>query len=178
MTFSKGRVSFVALPQHKRQRGAGYFEFAVVAIILAILGGVMLQKMVFYQQEAERLAVDKMLGTLRAALAVEAAALYLRGKEDQIPQLAKKNPMDLLKLPPPNYLGEIDDPKLALPAEGVWYFDRSSSTLSYVLNQREFFTGNTSRRLNFKVKFQRNPTNLTDSHKGPGPGGVTLEKVD
>lgn len=170
-------VNNVALPQHWRQAGSGYFEFAVVGIIFAILCGFLLQKLQFYQQEAERLAAEQVVTSLRAALASRAASLYLRGKDAELPDLARQNPMDWLERRPPNYAGEFDTTNAAAVPSGHWYFDRSSATLSYVLNKRGFFGGSTLKRLKFKVKFAQHPSNVTQNHEGLGPGGVTLEQI-
>jgi general secretion pathway protein G len=177
MTIQFRKPMNVALSQHKRQRGAGYFEFAVAAIIFAVLCGVLLEKLQFYQEEAERLAVQQVVTSVRAALASKAASLYLRGNEPELAALARQNPMDWLERRPPNYAGEFDAPKDGAVPFGHWYFDRSSATLSYVLNKRRFFGENGPKRLNFKVKFAQHPSNLTQNHEGPGPGGVTLEHI-
>jgi len=170
-------VNNVALPQHRRQAGSGYFEFAVVAIIFAVLCGVLLQKLSFYQAEAERLAAEQVVTSLRAALASKAASLYLRGNDAEFADLARQNPMDWLERRPPNYAGEFDAPGEGGVPFGHWYFDRASATLSYVLNKRGVFGESAPKRLNFKVKFAQHPSNVTQSHEGPGPGGVTLEQI-
>ncbi|HEY0586381.1 MAG TPA: hypothetical protein VGD52_09630 [Pseudoduganella sp.] len=170
-------VNNVALAQRRRQAGSGYFEFAVVGIVFAILCGVLLQKLQFYQQEAERLAVEQVATSLRAALASRAASMYLRGKDMDLPGLARENPMEWLERRPPNYAGEFDTPNAAAVPFGYWYFDRTSATLSYVLNKRGFFGAGAPKRLKFKVKFAQHPSNLTQNHEGLGPGGVTLEQI-
>lgn len=172
------RSLFVALPQRYRQGGAGYFEFAVVAIIFAILVGILLRKVQFYQAESERIAIEQVVVSLRAALASRSASLYLRGNAAEIRALSQQNPMDWLERRPPNYAGEFDSPKPGAVRPGQWYFDRSTATLSYLLNKRELFQGNGAKRLNFKVKFAQNPPIITNSNGGPGPGGLTLEQID
>jgi hypothetical protein len=166
------------LPQRRRQGGAGYFEFAVVAIIFAVLCGVLLRKVQFYQEEAERLAVQQVVTSLRAALAAKSASLYLRGKEPEMLALARENPMDWLERRPPNYAGEFNAPVAGDVQPGNWYFDRSTATLSYLLNKRSFFRESDAKRLNFKVKFAQEPPNITNIHGGPGPGGATLDQID
>lgn len=167
----------VALAQ-RWQLGSGYFEFAVVAIIFAVLAGVLLQKLHFYQVQAERIAVQQVVTSLRAALASRAASLYLKGKEPEMLALARQNPMLLLEPVPHNYAGEFSTQDVGAVQPGQWYFDRSTATLSYLLNKASFFGGNGAKRLNFKVKFAQNPSNVTNNHEGPGPGGVTLEQID
>jgi general secretion pathway protein G len=160
-----------------RQRGAGYFEFAVAAIVFAVLCGVLLEKLQFYQEEAERLTVQQVVTSMRAALASKTASLYLRGNESELAALARQNPMDWLERRPPNYAGVFETADAGTVPYGHWYFDRTSATLSYVLNKRVFFGENDRKRLNFKVKFAQHPSNLTQNHEGPGPGGVTLEQI-
>ncbi|WP_342114827.1 type II secretion system protein [Pseudoduganella sp. OTU4001] len=172
------RSSNVALPQQKRQRGASYFEFAVVVIIFAILSGILLRKMQFYQVESERLTVQQVATSLRAALASRAVSLYLRGNEAEVKALARQNPMEWLERRPSNYAGEFESPKPGVVPDGYWYFDKSTATLSYLLKERELFGGNDAKRLNFKVKFAQNPSNITNNHEGPGIGGVTLEQTE
>jgi len=167
----------VALLQRRRQGGAGYFEFAVVAVVFAVLCGVLLNKLQFYQEEAERLAAQQVVTSVRAALASKAASLYLRGNESELAALARQNPMDWLERRPPNYAGEFDSATPGAVPFGNWYFDRTSATLSYVLNKRGFFGDNSPKRLNYKVKFAQHPSNLTQNHEGLGPGGVTLEQI-
>lgn len=168
----------VALPQRLRQRGSGYFEFAIVAVVFAILCGMLLRKLQFYQQESERIAVEQVVTSLRAALANRVTSLYLKGNQAELAVLGKQNPMEWLERRPPNYAGEFAAPEPGAIPNGQWYFDRSTATLSYLLNKRSFFGETNARRLNFKVKFRQNPSIITNSHEGAGPGGVTLEKID
>lgn len=172
------KTSNVALTQRRRQRGSGYFEFAVVVTIFAILTGILLRKMQFYQQEAELLAVEQVVTSLRAGLANRATSLYLKGSAAEFADLGRQNPMDWLERRPPNYAGEFNAPKPGAVPKGQWYFDRSTTTLSYLLNEREFFGESEGKRLNFKVKFAQQPSNITNIHEGPGPGGVTLEQIN
>ena len=172
------KTSNVALPQRRRQRGSGHFEFAVVVIIFAILTGILLRKMQFYQEEAELLAVEQVVTSMRAALANRATSLYLKGSAAEFADLGRQNPMDWLERRPPNYAGEFNAPKPGAVPEGHWYFDRSTATLSYMLINRGTHRKNGGKHLNFKVKFAEKPSNITNIHEGPGPGGVTLEQIN
>jgi hypothetical protein len=178
MRIGSCKSNCVPLAQHRRQGGSGYFEFAVVAIIFAILTGVLLQKLNYYQQEAERIAVQQVVASLRAALASKTASLYLKGNETEMMALVRRNPMELLEHAPQNYAGEFDASGAVSVKEGQWYFDRSTATLSYLLNSHSIFGGDSLKRLNFKVKSAQPPSNITNIHEGPGPGGVTLEQIN
>jgi hypothetical protein len=178
MRISIRKTLNVALLQQRRQHGSGYFEFAVVVIIFAILTGILLSKMRFYQEEAELLAVEQVVTSLRAGLANRATSLYLKESAAEFADLARQNPMDWLERRPPNYAGEFNAPQPGVVPEGHWYFDRSTATLSYMLINRGTRRKNGGKQLNFKVKFAQKPSNITNIHEGPGPGGVTLEQID
>ncbi|MES2150468.1 MAG: type II secretion system protein [Pseudomonadota bacterium] len=112
-------------------RGFSLFELAVVATIFAILVGVLLQRVGFYQDEAERAAVERTIGSLRAALANQQAALALHGGEERLAALLVANPVVWLLQPPSNYLGEYYAPKPGQIKPGSWYFDPGAKTLVY-----------------------------------------------
>jgi general secretion pathway protein G len=178
MRFSSHKASNVALLQRQRQVGSGYFEFAIVAIIFAILAGLLLQKMQFYQAEAERLAVERTVTSLRAALANRVTSLFLKGNDSEVAALARQNPMLWLERLPPNYAGETSGGREENLEKGYWYYDRQAATLLYVLNNKDFFGESNVKHLKFKVKFAEHPSNVTKNHEGPGLGGVALERID
>lgn len=163
----------VALAQRLYVRGATRFEFAIAMAIFAILAGVLLQKVNYYQYEAEQANVRQVVALLRTALVAKEGELYARGKTAETASLAGRNPMELLTPKPANYLGEVDDAQATEVAPGYWFFDRVSGTLSYVLSNPELFIGSKAKRLNFKVKFIHKP-----GADNPGPGGLVLEQLD
>jgi hypothetical protein len=163
----------VALAQRLNVRGATRFEFAIAMAIFAILAGVLLQKVNYYQYQAEQANVRQVVALLRTALVAKEGELYARGKTAETASLAGRNPMELLTPKPANYLGEVNDAQAADVAPGSWYFVRESGTLSYVLSNPELFIGSRAKRLNFKVKFIYKP-----GVNNPGPGGLFLEQLN
>lgn len=71
-----------------RQRGFTLFELAVVAGVFAILVTVLLNRLGYYQQQAQQVAVAQMLGVLRTSLRVQVLQLYLADRRDKIPALS------------------------------------------------------------------------------------------
>ncbi len=57
---------------------------------------------------------------------------------DKIALLNKTNPLDLFLQKPNNYLGEIKDIQ-SIKEKGVWYFDKSDKSLSYIVSYPENF---------------------------------------
>ena len=83
----------------RRNTGFTLIELVVVIIIISTLGAVLLDRMWFYQEAAEKAAMEQMAGTLRSALHFQIADRLLNGKTADIADLAQDNPMDWLAEP-------------------------------------------------------------------------------
>jgi hypothetical protein len=135
-------------------------EIAVVAIVMSILAGFLLQRLVSYQAQAELAAVERVAAIIRTALTLESAQLRVRGKGDQVALLADRNPMELLMEKRENYLGEFFSPDLRTLEKGNWLYDRKDKSLVYLLNNGKTFPTGMPNLLKFKVKLIR-PEQLT-----------------
>jgi general secretion pathway protein G len=116
------------------QRGSGWFEFAVVAVLLAILAGLLLRWVVEYQERAEKTVVELTLRNLRSALRWQVGQRMIHGGAADLAQLAGANPVAWLDRPPPGYLGELAGPANERSGGGNWYFDNAAGELAYVPN--------------------------------------------
>ncbi|MES2899206.1 MAG: type II secretion system protein [Pseudomonadota bacterium] len=160
------------------ERGSSYVELVVVAIIISILTGSLLQRLFNYQREAELAGVQIIVATLQGALVVKKGSLMARGKASEIATLVDQNPMNFLTLKPHNYLGDYFSPDAdELPA-GNWFFERNTKTLVYLLNNGKSFPGGIPKPLKFKVKFSHSPQDLAESPSEPGVTNVSLVQVD
>ena len=161
----------------KQQLGAGLMEFGVGIAVLAILIFILLQRMQFYQAQAEQADVATVLAGVRSSLDIKLAQRYLPGKELDMAALAEQNPFDWLARKPANYLGEFFSPDERELEPGNWYFDRHGKVLVYLLNQRKTFGDAVQKRLKFKVKLLRLPTSIAKPSGAPEPSGVTFDPV-
>lgn len=118
----------------RRQRGISRLEFAVVAAIFAILVGTFLNAVRRQQEEAEKLAVELTVMSMRTGLLSEAADRLIKGRGQEVEDLVGGNPVRLLKGPPVGYLGEFKEVDEQRLAPGSWYFDQSSREMVYKLN--------------------------------------------
>jgi type II secretory pathway pseudopilin PulG len=161
----------------KKCCGFTLLEFAVAAGLLGLLVAALLSRLLFYQEQAERVAAEQLVGTLRTALQVRAAQVGAAGGEGALQALAEQNPISWLSGKPQNYLGEYYSPDLEELPRGNWFFDRTDKSLVYLHNGHKSFSFETSTFLKFKVKLLRlpNPTGLNGRTKVTK--GLVLDQV-
>jgi type II secretory pathway pseudopilin PulG len=158
--------------------GFSLFELGVVAVIFAILTAVLLNRIQFYQREAELAKVEQVAGILRIALQFKVSEYFVVNQKEAVEKLADQNPMELLESKPPNYLGEYYAPKLETLQKGNWFYDRNSKMLVYLLNNGKSFGTAQSNLLKFKVKLIRLPTNPAKLDGSPSViKGVVMDQV-
>ena len=138
----------------KSSSGFTLLELLIVILVVGVLGGVLLGRVWFYQEQAEKGAMEQMAGTLRSALHLQIADRLLNGQRN-LTELTDDNPMDWLMQPPANYLGERFGAEPGSVAGGSWYFDLRDKTLVYVVTQAAHFSANPTGRK--QVRYQMRP---------------------
>jgi general secretion pathway protein G len=116
----------------RRRAGFTLVELLVVITVVAVLFGVALDRLLRYQELAERTAVELNLAAINVALTSKFAALIASGRGDSIAGEAGANPVKLLVRPPENYLGELYAPAPHSLPPRSWHYDRQSGDLVYV----------------------------------------------
>ena len=122
-----------------RQRGFTLIELAVVVSVVVILISTLLNRVWYYQEQAEKTAMEQVAGALQEALTMEYGSLMTNHKETLVSELVLDNPMNWLQKIPGNYAGEYYDPTPRAVAPGNWVFDLKSRELIYVINRSEHF---------------------------------------
>jgi len=117
-------------PKHA---GLTLVELIVVVCIVALCATLLFERLRFYQEAAEKAAMEYTVGTVKSALQLRVAAMLLRGDGGNIGSLARANPVEWLTEPPLGYRGEFRAPRPAVP-RGSWYFDATRRELVYVPN--------------------------------------------
>ena len=145
-------------------RGLTLIELIVVVCIVAVSAALLVDRLRFYQEAAEKAAMEYTVAAVRSALQLQVAAMLIRGEERNIESLARANPVDWLMEPPRGYRGEFRAVQPAVPP-GSWYFDASRNELVYVPNLDGHLErlADGSKRLRFRVRFEFEPAK-------PGPG--------
>lgn len=108
-------------------------------VVIAILAAVALQRLWSFQAEAERTALEQVVGGLRSALGMNVASYLAKDDLRGVQTLVGSNPMELLAEAPRNYRGAVNDS----PAVdgGEWYFDRKRNELAYRVRNADVFRG-------------------------------------
>lgn len=113
-------------------RGFTLIELIVVIAILVLVMGTLLNRVLYYQEQAEKTAMEGVLAAIQSALVMQYGQLATRGKPKDAELLAQINPLELLQEKPRNYLGEYYDPTPQSIVGGGWMFDLKARDLIYV----------------------------------------------
>jgi len=143
-----------AVPVGGKQCGAGFVEFAVSTALIGIFVGVLLERALYYQEYAEKAAMESTAENIRTGLRYKVADLMLANRMSEIPALADENPMLWLGKRPPNYLGELESAP-ADEAKGHWHFDKRNRELVYTVNNRRHFSPSLYRDFSVRYRVMR-----------------------
>ncbi|MBI1175528.1 MAG: prepilin-type N-terminal cleavage/methylation domain-containing protein [Sideroxydans sp.] len=124
----------------KRMQGFTLIELVVVVSIVVIVIAALLSRVWYYQEQAEKTAMEQVASALQSALIMEYSSMMTHGKESLVSELVTGNPMGWLSRKPENYSGEFYDPTPRSVAPGNWVFDLKSRDLIYVVDRGEHFT--------------------------------------
>ncbi|OGV77741.1 MAG: hypothetical protein A3I83_04835 [Methylotenera sp. RIFCSPLOWO2_02_FULL_45_14] len=132
-------------------RGFTLVELIVTISIVAILAATALDRLFWYQGQAEKASMEYTATMIKSGLWMGVASLMMAERTSDIPALAEHNPMNLLAQKPANYLGEMDGANVESLAGGNWFYDSSKRQVVYVVGQRRNFTPEVSG--DFTVKY-------------------------
>lgn len=111
----------------------------VALLLISVLIGVFLERAVYYQELAEKAAMEQVALDLRSSVNLRVAELVLVNQAAELRGLASQNPMDLMARKPANYLGVLRDPAPESVAPGNWYYDNGSKELVYNVDLGRYF---------------------------------------
>ena len=110
--------------------GFSAFEFVVALIIISVLAAVLLNRLGYYQEMAEKAAMESTLRIVKTGLQIRLAELIVTNRQSEAARLETEDPFKWLDEKPPNYVGRYRVP----PDTGTWYFDADERQLVYVVN--------------------------------------------
>ena len=121
------------------QRGFSLLEFCVVAVVVGMLLAVFFDRVLMYQELAEKAAAEVTVIRMRTGLRYRVAELLLQRQEREVAGLVGSNPVKWLDLPLSNYAGEFSAAQLDKVPPGSWYFDLGKGEIRYRIQRRRYF---------------------------------------
>lgn len=109
-------------------------------MLISVIVGVFLDRVVYYQEAAEKASMEQVALDLRSSVNLRVAELVLENRFSELHALAAANPMDLLVQKPQNYLGVLKRPTAGKVAPGNWYFDDVSKEVVYCVDLGRYFS--------------------------------------
>lgn len=128
--------------RHRELRFDGGFsllELVIVISIIALLVIFALQRLWALSADAEKVAMEQILGSLRSAIGIKVANHIVRNDWQGLRALEASNPMEQLAEVPGNYLGVLKQPQLARIEGSRWYYDATERVLVYRVRNAESF---------------------------------------
>lgn len=164
----------------KRWHGASRFEVMAVVAFLGILATVLLNRLAYYEELAEKAHMESKASAIKNALRIQMSLLLIQGRAQEYASLAQQNPLDWLesKTAKGLDLGMHAVPDRALA--GSWRFDPASRTLVYLVQHGDYFAPDSTGQKQVRWQVQL----IRDGSKGNGAAsadlvvGVTLKLVE
>ena len=133
-SLDKQRIRQLKTPGFSKNRGFSLFELVAFIISVAIIYAYAANRFAEFPGQAERASFIAVTTQLQTGINLELISAVTGGNTGAASRLEGINPMDLMLLPPSNYLGAFyGAPSSDLPRRS-WYFDNSSSELVYLVN--------------------------------------------
>jgi len=153
------------------QRGFTLIELIVVITIIVLLVGTLLTRIWFYQEQAEKAAMEQVAGALQSAMVLQYGHMLTRGNEADAKTLLGENPMRWLMQKPPNYAGEFYGITPTAIAPGNWAFDLKARELVYVPYRSEYFVPGKDglKWVRYRARLEYEPV--------PGAAGKSAEEL-
>jgi len=121
------------------QAGFTLLELIVVVCIVAVIAGILLNRLRVYEEAAEKAAMQQTAAAIKSALQMRVASYMISGRDNQIENLRSENPVSWLQEKPAGYAGEFYADAYARVRPGSWYFDLTRREFIYVVNLGDNF---------------------------------------
>lgn len=122
----------------QRQAGLSSLGALATTLVVLVLAVVLLDRLAYYQEMAERLHMESTVRALTTGLQIRQAELVFAGHDGEIRQMEGMDPFVLLEPVPADYLGACD--KMPRSAPG-WCFDEVRGAVIYRPRLQRYLEG-------------------------------------
>ena len=152
--------------------GFGLLELVVLLCVAVVLVTLLARGVLYYEERAERAAVELLLEQMRKGLQIQMTKLIFSNRQAQVADLEKTNPMKWLESLPANYAGDYP----AKPRLGKWYYEPQQHQIVYVADNNAYLKASeaTLKELRFAVVVSMVSDPATG---GKTPSGVGLKPL-
>ena len=126
------------------KRGIAALQFLLAVMIVGVLMLMLLDRLDWYRESAEKTAMEQLSRELGWALRIRAAELMLTNRWEDIGRLENANPLDALEMRVSNYAGTGNTAGEAAVPAGRWYFNAETRELVYFPELASTFVRNKS----------------------------------
>lgn len=121
------------------EKGFTLIELSIVIGLIAVLAGMLLSRVLVYQELAEKAAMQQVVSAIQSALILQYGHRMTLGLGNELKDIVNENPMEWLVRKPANYSGEIKKIIPGIIEPGTWGFDSQSRELVYVPDHTTHF---------------------------------------
>jgi hypothetical protein len=137
-------------------RAAGFtaFELAVAIALIGLFSFVLLDRLLYYQEAAEKASMEYWANVLKLGLQIRIGHLMAQNRVVNYTEVARENPMTWLDAPVPGYRGEVAATLNPEMPPASWYYDRTQRELVYVTSLSRYLQPDAGGRprVHFQVK--------------------------
>jgi len=169
-------IAVACMCTNKVSKGFTLVELVVVISIMAVMATAALDRLFWYQGQAEKTAMEYTATMIKSGLWMKAASLMMSEHTSGIPTLTEQNPIDLLAQKPENYLGEMRNVKIEMLESGNWLYDASTHQIVYIVKHRRYFKPEVTEdyRVRYGMKVLYGEMDIASGNKVLYIAGVTL----
>lgn len=164
----------------KKIRGTSRLELLVAATLISIFAAILLDRLAFYQEAAEKAKMEYTISILKSALRMQMATMLTEGRAGDYAALARRNPMDWLEEQSAgsDYVSVAAGSTITKKMAGQWQYDAENRTLTYWPARDEHLQMDASgyKRIRLQVKAVFN-TPESESNTGTEPSKKAIASV-
>lgn len=107
--------------------------------IIGVLASIFFQRVWFYQEMAEKAAMQQVVGAIQTALVLEYGHRMASNNGAALAGITRENPMEWLAVKPGNFAGALPVVRATEIEPGNWVFEKNTFELVYYPYHREHF---------------------------------------